>query len=232
MNIQIDPKQALTTLLCLILLLLLANTAGIVSEVYLGHDHVYGLISLFNFNTVGNIPTFCSSCLLAIASMLLSLITLAQKRSGASYLPWMGLAFMFLFLSFDEMASIHERLTVPLKESLNTTGLLFYAWVILYGIAVVVLAVAYLPFLVRLPKTIGVLFVGSGIIFVAGALVLESLGGRHVDLHGKNNITHHVLYTCEELLEMHGVVIFIYALFLYMARQLKGLTITTSEERQ
>jgi len=38
------------------------------------------------------------------------------------------------------------------------------------------------------------------------------------------------LYTCEELLEMVGIGIFIYALLIYLAEQFKPLTISLSEQ--
>ena len=63
-----------------------------------------------------------------------------------------------------------------------------------------------------------------------GALGFELLGGRHNDLYGSNNLTYSILYTCEEFLEMLGIVIFIYALFVYLAKQYKPLTVSLNEQ--
>ncbi len=186
---------------------------------------------MFNFNTESNIPTFYSSVALLIVSILLSIIALAHKRLDSSYFHWLGLAVIFLFLSFDEITVVHEGLIAPVRQSLNTTGLLYNAWVILYGIALMVFAITYLKFLMSLPKKIMILFVVSGTTYVAGVIGFELLGGWLVQLHGSNNMTFSILYTCEEFFEMFGIVIFIYTLLLYMASQFKFLTISINEER-
>ena len=47
----------------------------------------------------------------------------AKKMPYAKH--WHGLAFVFIFLGVDEMASIHELLTNPLREAFNTSGILY-----------------------------------------------------------------------------------------------------------
>jgi len=147
----------------------------------------------------------------------------------SSYLPWLGLAIIFLFLSIDETASFHERLITPVRESLNTSGLLYYAWVIPYGIALTVFVIAYLKFLMSLPKNIMILFVVSGATFVSGALGFELVGGRYVEIHGSSNLLYSFFYTCEEFLEMLGIVIFIYTLLTYIVSQFKFFELSVNE---
>ena len=53
--------------------------------------------------------------------------------------------------------------------------------------------------------------------YVAGALGCEFLGGRYFELHGRDNMPYALLVTCEEGLEMAGIVIFIGALLAYMS---------------
>ncbi len=77
-----------------------------------------------------------------------------------------------------------------------------------------------------LPKKIMILFIVSGTTFVAGAIGFEMLCGRHHALYGKNDLVYSIFYTCEEFLEMLGIVIFIYTLLLYIASQFKLLTIS------
>lgn len=73
-----------------------------------------------------------------------------------------------------------------------------------------------------------ILFFISGATFVSGAIGLESISGRHFELYGMNNITISYLNTCEEMHEMLGAVIFIYALLTYIVSQFKSLTITVN----
>ena len=226
MNITLDPKNIFKINVLLILFLLSANVLGFISKYYFDHDHVYGLVNLFNFDTEKNIPTLYSSIALLFASILLLLIAFKRKNIKLSYIPWFVLAFIFLFLSIDEISSIHERLIIPVRETFGTSGYLYYAWVIPYTLALVVFIIAYSKFLLELPKRIMIFFIMSGAIFVLGAIGFELLGGRHADLYGTNNAIYSVITTCEELLEMLGIAIFIYTLLTYIIDQFESAVIT------
>ena len=232
-NIEIHPKKVFAYLLVVITVLLFANILGIVSKYYFGHNSVYGLVKLFDFDTEKNIPTFYSAMALFLVSVLLQFIGFAHKKLKSSYLPWLGLAIIFLFLSVDEFVSIHERFTAPVSKLLITSGQVYpAAWAIPYGVALIVLIVVYFKFLMDLPTKIRNLFLLSGIIFVTGAIVLEYIGAGHVKLYGEDNLVFTVLYTCEEFLEMLGIVFFIYTLLSYMVIQSHSLTFTFRENKE
>jgi len=232
MRIRIHPEGVFKSLLCLVSVLLFMNILGLISSFYLGHGRLHGLIALFNFDSEKNIPTLYSSLALLFSSALLSIIAFIHKRNGSAYYYWLGLAIIFLFLSIDETSSIHERLIIPVRESLHTSGALFFAWVIPYGIALIIFIATYLKFLIGLPKKIMVLFIISGATFVSGAIGFELLGGWQADLSGTdNNLVYSIFYTCEESLEMLGIVIFIYTLLTYMVSQFKPLTLTVIPSR-
>ena len=75
------------------------------------------------------------------------------------------MAFIFLFLFVDELASIHERVSLP-EGLIKAEGLLYFSWIIPYGIGVLVFVTVYLKFLMKLSSDIRVLFVIAGTIFV------------------------------------------------------------------
>ena len=54
------------------------------------------------------------------------------------------------------------------------------------------------------------LFVGSGLLFVGGAVGVEIISAREADIHGSESVYYSVLYTIEELFEMIGIAIFCY----------------------
>ena len=87
-----------------------------------------------------------------MASILLLSITLNNKKLNLSYIPWVGLSLIFLFLSIEEISLIHGRLEKPIKELVGAAGLLYYAWVIPCGLALVVFIISYTNFLLKLPK--------------------------------------------------------------------------------
>jgi hypothetical protein len=64
-----------------------------------------------------------------------------------------------------------------------------------------------------------ILFFVSGSLFVLGAIGFELIGGQHADMYGTNNITYEIITTCEELLEMLGIALFIYTLLSFMGKE-------------
>ena len=53
---------------------------------------------------------------------------------------------LFVFVSMDEALAIHERLNGPVRAALGTGGLFYWAWIIPYGAAAILIALAYIPF--------------------------------------------------------------------------------------
>jgi hypothetical protein len=168
----------------------------------------------------GNVPAWYSASLLLVSSGLLAVIALAQKhlRRG-QVLHWVVLSLIFAFLSIDETVQLHELSIRPLQDMFGATGFLYYAWIVPAGVCVALLAVAYLRFMVRLPSRTRRLFLLAGAIYVGGAIGVEALSGQQASLHGEHNLTYHLIITAEELFEMTGIVIFIYALLDHISRQ-------------
>ena len=206
------------------------NILGIISKYFFDHHTIYGLVPLFDFDTERNTPTMYSAIALIFASVLLLYIALTHKKLKLPYIMWLGLSVIFLFLSIDEVTKIHERLGDPTREAFNTSGLLFFGWMIPYGIALVIFIIAYSRFLFKLPKDTMILFLISGAVFISGAIGFEMLGGRQVELYGYSNLLYSFYYTCEESLEMIGVALFIYALLSYIVNQLDSIKITISKK--
>jgi hypothetical protein len=222
--IQVPAKRCALALSLIVLLLVAASLgASYLALVPVANPFLLkareSVIRLVWLDGECNIPSWFSSCLLFIASQLLALITLAHRRDR-SVSRWLLLSLIFLFLSLDETAQLHELSIAPLRDTFHTSGLLRYPWIIPGGIAVAILGVSYLRFLGNLPRNTRRLFVAAAVIYVGGAVGLEALSGRQSSLHGEHNLAYHLIITAEELLEMTGVVVFIYALLDYISHQL------------
>ena len=48
------------------------------------------------------------------------------------------------------------------------------------------------------------------------------LGARHFESNGTENVVYAMLYTCEQLLEMLGVALFIHALVAYVSNEFQS----------
>jgi hypothetical protein len=230
MEILIEPKKVTRFFGFIVLLLTLIHSVIQFSRYTFGFDNLFGLTPLFNLNAEANIPTLYSVISIFFCSVLLALIAFCKRQSkGAYFYHWAGLAAIFLFLTMDDALSFHESTTVPLRKSLNTEGLLFYAWVIPYGIALVILFFVYIKFLLHLPKKTRRLFVLAAIVFLTGTILVEMVGGVQDEAFGRHNPTYTVISTIEEVLEMSGILIFIYALMAYIGSEFKGLKLLISD---
>lgn len=229
MNYQLNPGNIFIKLLYLILALVFFNVLGLISKYYFNHPTVYGLVPLFDLSEENNVPTLYASFTLLVASFLLLIIAIKHKMSDSASLPWFGLSIIFLFLSIDEFAQIHEQTILPFRNSFNTSGYLLFAWVIPYGIGLIVFVIAYLKFLIKLPRNIMFLFIISGAMYVIGALGFELLEAKHSEAYGFHNVYYSFLFTCEESLEMLGVATFIYALLKYIVGQFGSMTIIIND---
>lgn len=221
MTIAFEPKKTVSALGAIAMGLIVANMAGMISKYYFGSHRV----ALFDLDREGNIPTLYSSVTALLCAGLLAVIATAEKRQkkrDAYY--WMGLAAVFLFLGVDDGAAIHENIIRPLRDTLRTSGILYFAWVIPYGIFVIVLGAVYLRFLFSLPAKTRFLILAAGMIYVTGALGGELLGGYWVERHGPDNAPYALITMLEETLEMTGILIFLYALMSHIASELRGLS--------
>ncbi|MEJ7929434.1 hypothetical protein WG922_05545 [Ramlibacter sp. AN1015] len=165
-----------------------------------------------------NLPTFFSTALLLLAALLLWLVG-SRAGAGAPSRPWRVLSLVFLAIAADEAGGFHELLIDPLAAAFDLSGAFRFAWVVV-GIAVVaVFAAAFLPFLLRLPPRTRRLFATAAALYVGGALGMEMVGAslfQEEGTPGRNMLPYMLAATVEELLEMVGVQVFIYALLRHL----------------
>ena len=232
--ISFTPRKVFIWQLCLIFLLFILHAIAevlYVNGILTDYPGVKFGLYLFDFDEEVNIPTFYSAIAILCSSIILLSIATMEKMSNSNYLYWLVLSIIFFFLSIDEIASIHERFGDLIKRHFDLTGVFFFAWVVPYGIAVVIFCILSLKFLIDLPRNFRYLFILSGATFVLGAIGLEMLGARHTELQGRDNITYWIITTCEELLEMLGISLFIYTLLRYIVTNYGGITISLSDEK-
>ncbi|MBL0355531.1 MAG: multidrug transporter [Chitinophagaceae bacterium] len=229
--VSFSPKRVLKLLLLAMFILLLGHVAAF-TEDYVRHAYsrtAKNIIRLFDFNLENNVPTWFSLLILAFAAVLLFVIYIYKKRNhikGAFY--WLALGAIFVFLSIDESVQIHEEVARILRPKLSNdvSGLLYWAWVVPYGLFVIGGGIFFMRFILGLPKFTRNLFFVSGFMFVSGALGLEFIEGYFYKNYGLNHIYNRILYCIEELLEMGAVTLFIYALLDYMAANKIQISLT------
>jgi len=227
--ITISPKRVAAWLSLIVSGLVLASLAGSFSTYVLSHPSVFGLVRLFSLDVEANIPTWYAAISLLACSVVLAAIAQTQPKPAIPQTgDWRILSIIFLFLSIDELASLHELLIDPLRAGLGTTGIFHFAWVIPYGVLVILLGLKYWKFLTQLPAQTRRSFVLAGAIYIGGALGMEMIDGLYASLYGEQNLTYAFLTTIEEALEMLGIVVFLHALLTYLKRYVKTIQINIS----
>src|SRR5262249_9820331 len=130
---------------------------------------------------------------------------------------WAGLAVVFTYLAIDEGFEVHERIGNSFARFVGAHELSHYAWLIPYAGFGIAFLVVYARLLRQLHSVDARRILRSGIVYVAGAVVAESIGAWYVHVYHTEHAIGYDVETCiEESLEMFGVIMFIYALRKYI----------------
>ena len=206
--------------LALAVLNLIAQVGHFFSRDFIGRDWLF---IMFDANGEANVPSVFSGGLLLLCGLILGVIGLSKRQAGEPFsLHWRVLAAVFLFLALDEVAQVHDNTIVPLRHLMDFGGALYYAWVLPYGALVVVLLLGSFRFLAHLPGATRRLFVLAGTVYVGAALGMELAQGYVHSRFGDTHFMSALSIGLEELMEMLGAVVFIYALLSYIAATMPG----------
>jgi hypothetical protein len=225
LGINIKPKRVFLSLTAVLFLLILCHVIGMLfwySDVSTSESWYY--ISLFDLDEEESIGTWFNAFILFFAAQLLFLIgkstAITNNRFG---FYWLFLATGFLILSVDEIAGFHELLNTVLEDTHWT----FYG-LILTG----ALGLAFIPFLLNLPKKYSLLFIVSGLTYLGGAIGIEYATISYEDNDEIDTLAYNLWNAVEEGMEMFGVILFLTSITSYLNLLIveKGLKIGTNDE--
>jgi hypothetical protein len=181
---------------------------GVVDRQKLGLQ--YWHISIFDLDEEASFGTWFSAVILLYAGQLLWRHARARRALEDTWAGWwFVLAVGFHVLSVDEVAGMHEYLNTLFKSMPWTT----------WGAAVSLLvALAYLPFLWHHRWRTSLLFVLAGAIYLGGAVGVERATDWYEKADELNTLSYNLWTDVEELLEMYGVILFLFAILDHMRR--------------
>lgn len=111
-----------------------------------------------------------------------------------------------LAVSVDEVSGFHEDLSWVMHNSLHTSGLLTYAWVVPAMLFVVAVGLLCVKMILARPG--GLLVLLGGVVFVAGAAGVEMFEGAWTSATGETTDAVFLLLNgVEETMEMVGAII-------------------------
>jgi hypothetical protein len=175
--------------------------------------------NFLNLDREMNLPTWYSTFMLALSAFLLELIARGKREEQDRFWRrWRLLSWIFWFLAADEILSIHEVLIIPqVAQTLHLPWFLHSMWVIPGMMLVGVFLWKYWPFTRSLPLRSRRHLVMAAGLYIGGALGMEMVGSYVAEWQGQQHLPYALLAMTEEILEMMGIVVFIYGLLSYMS---------------
>lgn len=171
-----------------------------------------------------SIPTWFSQVLL----LLIAVSALIASRLQRDHRPkhsraWGFLAVVFLIASIDEGVGFHETLVRPMWSLLGIEDpRLTLVWLAPALVVVTIVVLVLSRFLVTLDRPVRRLLIGGGVIFLTGAVVMETLSvamrlmGEDLRLLWRR--IGFIGTGIEELLEMLGAIIILWGVATQIAR--------------
>ena len=216
LSLRVSPPRLLAAMGVVIVLLAVASTVAVGalaffrwSEGSLG----YATVKLFWLDTEYNLPTLYQFVTLAVAGALMfSIAGQPWIERSVDRARWRVLGGAFLFLAVDEMMRIHETVGDTSSFTFGAAGLLIYVPL------VIVIGLWWLPLLQRLDARTRLLLIAAAGLYLGGAAGIESISQLHAGESGKTTPLYVVLATLEEVFEMAGIALLVYALLEYHRR--------------
>jgi len=231
-TLTISPRRVLRTMLGAAAAVMAAGVAVVLMSEAPWYDRIPGnrsYYAIFHIGCESCVPAWLSSSLLLVSSGLCAIVAGLKGQCGDRWKRhWAALAVIFAYLSVDEAAEIHEKLSLLVKLIVPADGILHYPWVVGGVAAVAVVVLVYARFLVNLPRRTAALFVLAGASYVGGAVGMEMVDGAYIDVFGRD-LTYIALVHIEESLELVGVLLFAYALIDYLRAWIGGFRVTIEE---
>lgn len=158
------------------------------------------LVAKLSLSYESNLPTwFSSSVLFACALAAGSIAHSSSHMRG----HWWFIAGLAAWISLDEAAELHEHL----GGHFGGTGVLYFDWVIPAAAIVVLLVIAFLPFIRALHPPTRTRLIVAGVVYVSGALIMELPLGWWTEQGGTDTIGYALIDWVEETLEMVGAAL-------------------------
>jgi hypothetical protein len=208
--LRLDPRRVATTLGIVALALVIVHIVAM-QIIFNGqlsfadrHGIEYWHLSVLDLDEEESFGTWFSSGILFFAGLLLLGRARVLRASGGRAVGWLTLGFGFLFLSMDEVVALHELVNTLMEDT---------EWTLIGFPILIAVGVGFIPFLRGLPRRTALLFIVAGAIYGGGAVGVE-----HFTDDAVNSLHYNMWTALEEGMEMGGVILFIFALLDFRAR--------------
>jgi hypothetical protein len=223
-ELTVVPGKTAVGLGLIVAFLVLAHVGAVGLNQTVQNDFTGWLLMVFHLDVEGNVPSFFAGSLWVLNAFLFFLAWKTKRLEPGRAWRWLFLAGLFCFLAFDELSSIHEHLVPLCRSAFGASGIFSCAWILPYGLGVLLLAALMIPMVWKLPPKIRFWFLASAFVFVVGSIGMEICEGSYLEDHARD-LPYFCLMTVEETSEMAGLVGLVYASLLLLERESGGISI-------
>lgn len=205
---SLDPRRTLRACIAISLVLFALHTV----TRWLYDRYGTGGIDILNLGKDSAIPTWFAALLLGSTGLIFALVWRDVEREGnrREALRWAGLAAIFIAMSVDEVAAIHEWAGEQISLD-QRGGFLTYDWIVLGAPLVVIVGLAYLRFVLGFEPRARMLFFVGAAFFVGGGLVIEAFNSALTGSGRQDTFRYGFQTGVEELFEFVGASMFLAA---------------------
>jgi hypothetical protein len=219
----INPRRVLIVLLSISLLLVILHVGLQYSKFNGGPDKLLFFSNIFNVGEESSVSTWFSQFILFASALICGFVAFAKSKLKEKYhIQWWIVSAVFLLLSIDEVAVIHEQLISIIERNISGIS----AWYIYAALAVGVVAIFLLKFWWFLPRKTKYLLVGAVFIYLFGAVFMDVFGGKYVN---QGFFHEGFIVGMEELFEMIGACLFVYIFLDYVMAQKLSISLRTDD---
>lgn len=214
------PKHIALSLLAIAWLLIIFSTILGLLIASIGKEEssmfLRNAFNIIDLDRENNISSFYGGTLWLIASLTSLYTSNYIRKDNKQFYFWRFLSFIFFFFAVDEWVAIHEYVGDLFAEILTSLEFGTFTWLIPGAFFILAFVLFFLYFLKSLPPTYARLILFGFLVFVLGAMGVEVLGGFAYQYYDGSSIIFRMLVQLEEMLEMMGVIIIIFAIISYL----------------
>lgn len=215
-SVRISPYRI--SLFLFVIAVYLSLQSMIINILYRNFDialYVDNFIRLGDVNSAHNLIRSYSTLLLQMVAIVLAIILFFKYRQKGPYIiHWAMTIVLFVSLSLDKAIAFHKVFLTSVNILLERNVSRYTEGIIVTLLLIIVIAL-FLKFWLHLPPRTRKMLIVATLVYVLGALVLNYFSfniWHRVDLPG----WHEVEGNLEELIEMSGVILFIYTFLSYL----------------
>jgi hypothetical protein len=215
--IYFSPKSLLVAALAVSFSLIFLHVSLQYLVYVIGITKLHLLSDVFDVDREDSIPTWFSQLILLGSAVAAGIVGIYKRRTRLAYgRHWLAVASVFLFLSVDEIAGIHERLIDVLARNQASLSIGLNSWYLFAIIMVGGVALPLLRFWWQLPAKTRYMLVVSAAVYLFGAVFFDVFDGRY---DGTGFLHDGLLVGIEEAFEMFGASLFLYTLYDYVCQE-------------